>query len=166
MRSRTQEALIVFKQGAVDGDDVELTWDAHFASEPTKYNVYRNDVMVGNTAQTTYFDEDLESGTYSYAVSALYEEGESEKTESVEVKITVSITENNEIAFVMYPNPTENYITIESAKVADVKIYSVNGQMLLQQSISEGKNTIDLSELNAGMYFVSVNNTMVKIVKK
>ena len=145
---------------------VELTWNAHFASEPTKYNVYRNDVMVGNTAQTTYVDEDLESGIYNYAVSALYDDGESEKTESVEVKITVSITENNEVAFMMYPNPTENYITIESAKDAVVKIYSINGQMLSQQNISEGTSTIDLSELNAGMYFVSVNETMVKIVKK
>ena len=77
-----------------------------------------------------------------------------------------NITENNEVAFVLYPNPTENYVTIESAKEAEVKIYSVNGQMLSQQNFSEGINTIDISNLNAGMYFVSVNGTMVKIVKK
>ena len=122
--------------------------------------------MIGNTTQTTYVDEGLESGTYNYAVSAVYEEGESEKTTAAAVNFTVSIAENNEVAFMVYPNPAKNYVTIESAKAADVKIYSVNGQMLLQQNISEGINTIDLSNLNAGMYFINVNGTMVKVVRQ
>ena len=147
-------------------DDVELAWRAPFEAEPSKYNIYRDDAFVGNTAQTTYVDEDLESGTYNYAVSAVYEDGESEKTEAIVVNITVSVSENNEVAFMIYPNPAKDYLTIESAKDADVKIYSVSGQMLSQQNISEGINTIDLSNLNAGMYFISVNETMVKIVKK
>ena len=92
-------------------------------------------------------------------------EVESEKV-SATVSLTVSITENNEIAFVMYPNPAKDYVTIESAKAADVKIYSISGQMLSEQNISEGINTIDLSDLNAGIYFISVNGTMVKVVKK
>ena len=148
----------------IGGDDVELTWQAPLA-EPTKYNIYRNDALVGNTAQVSYIDEDLESGTYNYAVSAVYEDGESEKATAI-VNLTVSISENNEVAFMMYPNPAENYVTIESAKAADVKIYSISGQMLSQQNISEGTSTIDLSDLNAGIYFVSVNGTMVKVVKK
>ena len=139
---------------------------APFSAEPTKYNVYRNDALVGNTTQTSFVDEDLESGEYTYAVSAVYEDSESEKTTPVTISITVSVMENNEVVFMMYPNPAENYITIESVKDAEVKIYSVNGQMLSQQNISEGINTIDISDLNAGMYFVSVNGTMVKIVKK
>lgn len=148
----------------IGGDDVELTWQAPLA-EPSKYNIYRNDALVGNTAQVSYIDEDLESGTYNYAVSAVYEDGESEKATAI-VNLTVSISENNEVAFMMYPNPAENYVTIESAKAADVKIYSISGQMLSQQNISEGTSTIDLSDLNAGIYFVSVNGTMVKVVKK
>ena len=150
----------------LNGENVELTWEAPFSAEPTKYNVYRNDALVGNTTQTSFVDEDLESGEYTYAVSAVYEDSESEKTTPVTISITVSIMENNEVVFMMYPNPAENYITIESVRDAEVKIYSVNGQMLSQQNISEGINTIDISDLNAGMYFVSVNGTMVKIVKK
>ena len=122
-------------------------------------------MKIGNTAQVSYIDEDLESATYTYAVSAVYEEGESE-TVTATVTLTVSVEENNEIAFVMYPNPAKDLVTIESAKDAVVKIYSVNGQMLSQQNISEGVSTIDLSNLNAGMYFISVNETMVKVVKQ
>ena len=150
----------------ISGDNVEITWQAPFESEPVKYNIYRNDALIGNTAQTTYVDEDLESGAYTYAVTAVYEEGESEKTAAATINFTVSIAENNEVAFMIYPNPAKNYVTIESAKAADVKIYSVNGQMLSQQNISEGINTIDLSNLNAGMYFISVDGTMVKVVRQ
>ena len=66
----------------------------------------------------------------------------------------------------MYPNPVKDYLTIESANAAVVKIYSVSGQMLSEQNISEGINTIDLSNLNAGIYFISVNGTMVKVVRQ
>ena len=150
----------------ISGNDIEVTWSVPFMSSPLKYNIYRNDALVGNTEQTSFIDEGLESGVYTYSVTAVYEEGESEKAISNEVKFTVSVAENNEVAFMMYPNPAKDYLTIESAKDAVVKIYSINGQMLSQQNISEGTSTIDLSELNAGMYFISVNETMVKIVKK
>ncbi len=150
----------------VSENDIELSWQAPFESAPMKYNVYRNDALIGNTTQTTFFDEDLESGVYNYAVTAVYEDGESSKKEAEVVTLTVSITENNEIAFMIYPNPAKDYVTIESAKDAVVTIYSVSGQMLSQQNISEGINTIDLSELNAGMYFISVNETMVKVVRQ
>ena len=149
----------------VSDNDIELTWNAPFNAEPTKYNIYRNDALIGNTAQTSYVDEDLESGIYNYAVTAVYEDGESEKATAT-ATLTVSVAENNEVVFTMYPNPAKDFVTIESAKDAVVKIYSVNGQMLSQQNISEGINTIDLSNLNAGMYFISVDETMVKIVKK
>ena len=149
----------------VSDNDIELTWNAPINAEPTKYNIYRNDALIGNTAQTSYVDEDLESGIYNYAVTAVYEDGESEKATAT-ATLTVSVAENNEVVFTMYPNPAKDFVTIESAKDAVVKIYSVNGQMLSQQNISEGINTIDLSNLNAGMYFISVDETMVKIVKK
>ena len=152
----------------VDNKDVVLTWETPNTQEmtPLSYNIYRNDAKIGNTAQMTYTDEDLTVGLHRYTVTAVYEDGESSPAGPVSAEITVSITENNEVAFVLYPNPTENYVTIESAKEAEVKIYSINGQMVSQQNISEGINSIDISALNAGMYFFDVNGTMVKIVKK
>ena len=121
--------------------------------------------MIGNTAETSYIDEGLETGTYNYAVAAVYEDGESEKV-STTVTFTVSITENNEVAFMMYPNPVKDYLTIESANAAVVKIYSVSGQMLSEQNINEGTTTIDLSNLNAGIYFINVNETVVRLIRQ
>ena len=54
------------------------------------YNVYRDEVMINTSTVTDlfYLDPGLETGTYSYAVTALYDEGESEPAGPVEVVIT------------------------------------------------------------------------------
>ncbi len=150
----------------VNEDDAVISWNAPQQGTPTSYKVYRNDVVVKTTSELTFTDEDLTSGTHRYTVTAVYEEGESSPVGPVSVEVTVSINENNEVAFVVYPNPAKNYVMIESIKEAEVRIYSINGQMVSEQTISEGVNTIDISNLNAGMYFMNVNNSMIKIVKK
>ena len=150
----------------VNEDDAVISWNAPQQGTPSSYKVYRNDVAVKTTSELTYTDEDLTSGTHRYTVTAVYAEGESSPIGPVTVEVTVSVNENNEVAFVVYPNPAENYVMIESIKEAEVRIYSINGQMLSEHTVSEGVNTIDISSLNAGMYFMNVNNTMVKIVKK
>ena len=154
------------KAEVVNENDIEVSWQAPQTMEPKSYNVFRNDSKVGNTAQLSYTDEDLNPGVYRYTISAVYEDGESAQAGPVTAEITVSIAENSEVAFVVYPNPAGSYVTIESVEAADVKIYSINGQMISQQNITEGINTIDMSGLKAGMYFINVNGTMVKIVKK
>ncbi len=58
--------------------------------ELTGYAVYRdgeNVATVDDAETLTYLDEDLEDGTYSYYVSALWDEGESEGSNNVEVVI-------------------------------------------------------------------------------
>ena len=152
----------------VGNKDVLLTWEAPQTMEmqPASYNVYRNDAKIGNTAEFTYKDEDLNPGLHRYTVTAVYENGESSPAGPVSVQVTVSINENNEVAFVVYPNPAEDYVMIESVKEAEVRIYSINGQMVSAQTIGEGTNTIDVSSLNAGMYFMQVNESMVKIIVK
>ena len=150
----------------VNEDDAVISWNAPQQGTPSSYKAYRNDVAVKTTSELTYTDEDLTSGTHRYTVTAVYAEGESSPIGPVTVEVTVSVNENNEVAFVVYPNPAENYVMIESIKEAEVRIYSINGQMVSEHTVSEGVNTIDISSLNAGMYFMNVNNTMVKIVKK
>ena len=152
----------------VGEDDALLTWEAPQTMEmqPISYNVYRNDAKIGNTEAFTYNDEDLTPGLHRYTVTAVYENGESSPAGPVSVQVTVSIDENNEVAFVVYPNPAENYVMIESIKEAEVSIYSINGQMVSSQTINEGTNTIDVSNLNAGIYFMKVNESMIKIIVK
>ena len=80
----------------------------------------------------------------------------------------VSIAENN-ISFEVYPNPVENKLVINADKeIENVSIVAMNGVVLYEGIYN--KEGIDVSELNAGVYFVNVrkgNETIVRrFVKK
>lgn len=73
---------------------------------------------------------------------------------------------------VLYPNPAINSINLNytgNAK-ANMAIYDVAGRTLKTFSISNGVNTLDISALNSGVYFIGCtdegSNTSVRFVKE
>ncbi len=70
----------------------------------------------------------------------------------------------------LYPNPTINYLNIESNTLAfesyQIQLFNNLGQSILVKEIRESKTQIDLSALTQGMYFVKVyKNTEQKVFK-
>jgi hypothetical protein len=63
----------------------------------------------------------------------------------------------------MYPNPVKNMLTIDGLVVKDVVIYSVLGKAVLKTS---NKNTIDVSSLSKGVYFINVSDGINASTKK
>ena len=57
--------------------EVVLNWDFNTSKAFQNFNIYRNDVLVGTSTTTTYTETLSSFGTYTYKVSALWEEGES-----------------------------------------------------------------------------------------
>jgi hypothetical protein len=71
---------------AGDGE-VVLSWSS--VDNATAYNVYRDDDLIHTTTSTNYTDTDVtNSVTYSYQVSAVNEEGESDKSAAVQATPT------------------------------------------------------------------------------
>lgn len=67
----------------------------------------------------------------------------------------------------VYPNPVAEEILINNADGANVSIYSVNGQVVKCVEHASASETICLSELPSGIYFVKINfNKGVSVVKK
>ncbi|MFT5823864.1 MAG: hypothetical protein ACI8ZM_005129 [Crocinitomix sp.] len=61
------------------------------------------------------------------------------------------------IAFNIYPNPTAEYININTAEnIISVSIYTTAGQLL----ISDQTKRIDVSALNAGLYYIQIETEM------
>ena len=58
--------------------------------------------------------------------------------------------------FKLYPNPTEQYVTIESTKEADMQahIYDTHGKAILVSAIFQQKLTLDVQQLAAGSYIL------------
>ncbi len=82
---------------------------------------------------------------------------------------TTSINENNSFVenYAVYPNPFSSQLTIEmeSLKEAEYKIYSVVGKLLLTGVLKDGVNTIALSSLPQNVYFLNIDNQLIKLVK-
>ena len=75
-----------------------------------------------------------------------------------------SITEKKD--YVIYPNPAGNQLNIEipfNRTINKIQIKSMNGKVLLTHS---GKNNIDISQLNLGMYIVEITDSNGKIYYK
>ena len=86
-------------------------------------------------------------------------------TEAVE-----SITRSN-TSLHLYPNPTENHLFIETEhEIEEIVIYDVYGRKCQQANETTSQQVLDVTDLNAGIYFVKVvtdNNEIVKrFVKK
>lgn len=73
----------------VSDNDVTLNWNAPATRDLLGYNVYRDEVSITAEpiTETTYFDEDVAPGNHIYAVSAVYDGGESPKAGPVMIFI-------------------------------------------------------------------------------
>ncbi|MBW7868620.1 MAG: T9SS type A sorting domain-containing protein [Brumimicrobium sp.] len=81
---------------------------------------------------------------------------------------TLQIQESNKVeTLILYPNPTEDYIIIESPRETSISIYSILGELKLSTSLSSGKNKIDLSPFSAGVYIITSSfGERMKVIKK
>ena len=70
----------------------------------------------------------------------------------------------------VYPNPVATTATIQGAADTTVRIYDMNGQIVLTKQVSTDSENIDLSNLSTGVYYTQVkgllNTTVLKVIKK
>jgi len=84
----------------------------------------------------------------------------------------IGINERNTVSFRMFPNPVENMLIVENIKNANrIEIYSIIGNRISTiNDISTDKVTINTSNLQSGVYFISVFNKerieTTKFIKK
>ena len=68
----------------------------------------------------------------------------------------------------IYPNPTTDKLTIQTSATdkSNVEISDLSGKVIGQYSISGTDNTINVSDLSTGSYFIKVSNNQSNTVKK
>lgn len=79
--------------------------------------------------------------------------------ENTELINGLNETSNNEMILNLYPNPANEFITIETDK-PDENIYmiaNINGQMVISGKIKKKTFKIDISELKSGTYFIKLD---------
>lgn len=55
----------------------------------------------------------------------------------------------------LYPNPAKTYFAVNTDDNAQVEVYTINGQLVLNKQIT-GKENIPISRLSAGLYIVKI----------
>ena len=111
-----------------------------------------------------FFDNLLtEPGYYT----AVIEGEECDSVVGLTLMVLDGVTENDVNSVQVWPNPTNGIVHIEAGDINKVEVYNLLGQLALT---AEKVETIDLSHLEKGVYFVKVKqnskNLVTKIVKQ
>lgn len=70
---------------------------------------------------------------------------------------SLSIDDTNLLSFSVFPNPTNNFVTIEAkTQIKTIIVYNQLGQVMLSKS---NQNSISFFKLNKGIYFIKIENS-------
>ncbi len=116
---------------------------------------------MGNVYFNGYFQNDITLGgqDVSSLKGANYVFGQMDINEML--SNTYSIHDEQDDTYKLYPNPTTNLLTIETANTSDhysIEICSLNGQLIYSYIIEGSSTHIDLSPFSKGVYFITVRS--------
>lgn len=138
------------------------------------YNVYHKyeneDFAILEFTETINFThEELDNGTHHYYVTAVYEGGESNPSNEIEVTIMVA-TSLNEIhfgSFNLYPNPARDHVFINGIEdIKNIRIFNQAGQALKLIDVTGINRKIDISDLSTGLYIITIETSDGMISKR
>ena len=142
-------------------------------------NIFSGTIICGVGHLTSFFPEKMMTQGNRYRVDGLrcywrngvlaYKQGEKDCDE-VYQQYHNSIIDLDENDFAVYPNPANNVLFVETQCFASqptttaYRITNIMGQTLMQGTIHSETQQINIGNLPAGMYFISVGNTTQKFV--
>jgi hypothetical protein len=56
----------------------------------------------------------------------------------------------------VYPNPAKGDVTIDITGKGSMSLYNLLGQLIMQLPLNNGKNIINISSLNNGVYTIQI----------
>jgi len=69
-----------------------------------------------------------------------------------------------DISFRFYPNPVDNILIIRSESMLDIQVVDAAGKVRISQSRLQGIQTINVTQLEKGLYFLRINNRATGIL--
>ena len=73
--------------------------------------------------------------------------------------ISTSISDFSAAAIGLSPNPADHFVNIEIPTEMSMEIYSVTGSLVGKGTLSEGINTISVSDFSSGLYILKLRDT-------
>ena len=128
------------------------------APEQGDYSIYRASVCVdaGDNSVTGITGPDYLGN--QRIVNGIIDLG------AIECQYGLSVADVDETAFVLYPNPFDNQLVVKMDGVMEVDIYNCLGQKIISTK-AQDEVTLNTSEWESGVYFVTINGITKKVVK-
>jgi len=173
----------------VDDHEIILNWlppdIVRKSRELLGYNIYRNDEQIANVtvSVTTYPDANLPASTYTYYVTAVYSDGESEPSNVVEAEVTTGTNDNTaEVTGLNgnYPNPfnpvTHINFSVKATERVMIDICNLRGQKvrtLVNSVFEQGNHSVEWNgkddnstDVSSGVYFCKMTTDRYTSTKK
>lgn len=138
------------------------------------YNVYRAKcdgsyqvLIAEDVINAQYVDnewETLTDGVYKYGVSI--DGGYTIYWSECLTKGHEAVDETDDITVAVYPNPANDFLTIESDGIQRVTIISMLGETIYDSSVNPDKIVLQLTDYQSGMYFVNILTDKGLVTKK
>ena len=139
--------IAISRVGLAEGFDATVKVDVPMFDEVTVHWAYG----TGFSHETSFEIYDWD-GRHLYTSEPFFMVGE---LCSVYVDCSDDVAENEEETVSVYPNPTRSQIVIEGVEVAHVEVFNALGQSVM----TSRQQVVDLSQLEAGMYFVRIEGS-------
>ena len=150
------------------------------------YNVQRNGTVINPLwlVDPEHLDEGLPDGEYTYTVTAVYDNGESNPTHPETVEIGLYSDDEaiprSDCNLTVYPNPfnpsTQISFSLDQQADVNLSVYNVKGQLvrtLLDSKMDAGDHAIEWhgrdqsgSNVGSGVYFLKIKGGRYVSVKK
>ena len=72
----------------------------------------------------------------------------------------------NELDFSFYPNPANDFVTIQSAEGAQLELINMLGAVVAKKNITSSKFTLEVEQFPRGIYYIKLENNGKTILKK
>jgi hypothetical protein len=162
--------------GTCNGGTIELNWNTQTETNNSYFNVERwegDEFIVaqkitgkGSNSYYTYREAEPTSKYYYYRLAQHDNNGEIHYSEIISVDPCKNKMQNS---FVIYPNPAkETVCVLNGSQLNECTMTVVNnmGEVVKQKNIDRGTNSVDVSDLPSGIYFVRVAGGDEEFTKK
>ena len=159
-----------FSSHITDNSKIILSWivtgrlPSYFAIERSdngkSYEVVS--VLSNLNAQSVFqwTDDVPRKGKSFYRIRYSYKQGDSLYSKAIPVSI------DGYVAFKFYPNPVDHVLIIRTDAPLDVMITDANGRLRLSASRVQGLHTINVSDLEKGVYLIRFINKLTNIMSQ
>jgi hypothetical protein len=150
-------------------DDVSIYTEEASTRELITYEVYLNDMLMGETTDYTFdFDSDdvIPNETNVAGVKAIYSSGESEMSTIEFIGVFVSMPEPVlQAKMNVFPNPSNGVFTIQLDGEYEVSILNNMGAAVYRKTISH-KEQLMLRDLSPGIYVIQAKSDQKSAVSR